>query len=156
LLRGFQHAVLLREDPKTSTWSTDTPVAHARRWDWYAFRAPELDKQQRHGAAVDVWSLGACLSMLLTGLPPFRGTGRDLKRQKQAGQTAPYDIVVPSPAAQDLVRRMIKADPEQRLTLKQAMDHEWMKVDDDEESDMDVVDLTLAQCFLQDWGHKSR
>ena len=157
-LRGFQQAVLLQQENKSrytsSAWSTDVPVAHSGRWDWYAFRAPELDDMKRHGTAVDVWSLGACLSMLLTGLPPFRGTGRELKRQKQRGTTAPYDIVVPSPPAQDLVRRMVCAEPSERLTLDQVLTHEWMVVGD--EYDEQNVDLTLAQVFLQDWGQKSR
>ena len=158
LLRGFQQAVLLQQPNNSryssSAWSTDVPVAHAGRWDWYAFRAPELDGLLRHGTPVDVWSLGACLSMMLTGLPPFRGTGIELKRQKQRGQTAPYDIVVPSQPAQDLVRRMICAEPSERLTLEQVLTHQWIIGGD--KYDEPVVDLMLAQVFLQDWGHKSR
>ena len=157
LLRGFQQAVLLQQNNaryRSSNWYSDAPVAHAGRWDWFAFRAPELDELQRHGTPVDVWSLGACLSMMLTGLPPFRGTGRELKRQKQRGETAPYDIVVPSKSAQDLVRRMICAEPMERLTVEQVLEHDWLLGGDD--GDEMVVDLTLAQVFLQDWGHKSR
>ena len=163
LLRGFQHAILLEQDERTGDWSTTEPVAHSRRWDWYAFRAPELDREnERHGPAADVWSLGACLCMLLTGLPPFRGSGRELKHRKKRAEIAPYDIVLPSEAAQDLVHRMLQPSPQDRLTLKQVLDHEWMRgLDDDEylgennEDEAELVDLSLAQIFLQDWNHKS-
>lgn len=160
MIRGFQHAVCLERDITTNKvddtcWYTDAPLIYAGRWDWFAFRAPELDNNSRHGTAVDIWSLGACLSMMLTGLPPFRGRHSTLRQNKQLGRLADYDIVMPSPTAQNLVRQMLSVDPAQRPSIKQVLDHEWMQQSDPNENNGFEVDLSLAQVFLQDWEQQT-
>ncbi len=35
------------------------------------YLAPELLLKQKHGRAVDMWALGACLYEFMTGIPPF-------------------------------------------------------------------------------------
>lgn len=155
-LRGFQHAVVLnQQSSSTAEYYTEAPLAENRPYDWFAFRAPELEDDGRHGTAVDIWSAGICLYMLLTGLPPFRGSGRELRRQKMNAELADYDIVLPSQAAQDLVNRMVTVDPEDRLTIDEVLEHEWLR-DQSASANHHYSghDLSLSQAFLQDWGRK--
>jgi len=157
-LRGFQHAVVLKQRrTDNGVYYTEVPLAESRRpYDWYAFRAPELEDDGPHGTAVDIWSAGICLYMLLTGLPPFRGSGRELRRQKMHAELADYDIVLPSKAAQDLVEKMVTEDPAERLTIDQVLEHEWLKGQSDATvARFAAYDLSLSQVFLQDWGRKS-
>lgn len=167
-------------DDQRDVYYTDLPLVQddtsgRRRYDWYAFRAPELEIKseasieaeqrlqqtpghaQEHGTAVDIWSLGAALYVLLTGLPPFRGSGNALREAKRNADIAPYDITVPTAAAQDLVARMLRVDPTERLNIAQVLQHEWFQTADDDDLAAAVsTDLSLAQTFLMDWSRRGK
>lgn len=153
----FDAAYLESKTPDKNEYYTEKPIhpdsKYRRRYDWFAFRSPELDTYEvspRHGAATDVWSLGVCLYTLLTGIPPFRGSGRALRHSKMTAQFAPYEITVPSSSAQDLIARMIVVNPICRLTMKEVLAHPWMQ-----NSSFTDVDLSLTQILFMDWDNRS-
>lgn len=156
-IRGmFDAAYLELSDPETGRY-TEKPIVpdkkHKRRYDWFAFRSPELDTYEvspRHGMSTDVWSMGVCLYTLLTGVPPFRGSGRSLRHLKMTAKTAPYDLATPSVAAQDLIARMIVVNPNCRLTMSEVLAHPWMQ-----NSFATDVDLSLTQTLFMDWDNRS-
>jgi serine/threonine protein kinase len=116
-------------------------------YSWYAFKAPEVDIDFVHSKAVDLWSLGATMYMLLTGLPPFRGNGMELIQTKHAG-LIDFDIVIPSASAQRLVHGLLEVEQERRYTIDDVLIDEWMNADGDYLSNFT---LEIAHDGLKDW-----
>ncbi|KAI3423913.1 hypothetical protein D9Q98_009747 [Chlorella vulgaris] len=91
-----------------------------------SYAAPEIVARKDYlGPPVDVWSLGIVLFAMLAGYLPFHA-----KEKKQLSEKILAGVYKPaawmSPAAQDLVSRMLTLDPEQRITLEQAWTHPWV------------------------------
>ena len=95
------------------------------------FMAPEVIQRRRYGKPIDVWSTGVLLHILLSGTMPFLGTKDRLYESVCAGKLylhAPsgsrWQYV--SDSAKDLVRQMLATDPEERITVDEALDHPWI------------------------------
>lgn len=91
--------------------------------------APEVLKNEPYGKAVDLWSLGVILYILLCGFPPFyHESTAALYKQIKKGEfdfPAPYWTNI-SESAKDLVRKLLTVDPAQRYTAKQVLEHPWI------------------------------
>ncbi|CAI5503336.1 unnamed protein product [Closterium sp. Naga37s-1] len=90
--------------------------------------APEVLRKQ-YGSECDVWSMGVVLYMMLTGSPPFWDVSEEaICSAVLAGHydmvSAPWPSI--SPAAKDLVRRMLQTDPVKRITAIEILEHEWI------------------------------
>ena len=139
-LKGLQYAQPIRENqPLTGHFGY--------LYSWYAFKAPEVDSEFVHDKSVDLWGLGAIMYMLLTGLPPFRGTGMELIEAKHAG-LFDFEIVHVSAQAQRLVRGLLQVHPGHRFKIEDVLNHEWMIEADDY---LERFDLELAFEGLKDW-----
>lgn len=79
-----------------------------------------------YGKPVDVWALGCVLYILFVGFRPFR-TRQDIVEGNYRFSHARWKKV--SVAAKDLIRNMLVVDPENRYTIEQCLEHEWMKGD---------------------------
>ncbi|GAB4855967.1 Calcium-dependent protein kinase 17 [Ancistrocladus abbreviatus] len=93
--------------------------------------APEVLKR-KYGPEVDIWSVGVMLYILLCGVPPFwaeteHGIFNAILRAHLDFTCDPWPSI--SPQAKDLVRKMLNADPKQRLTAHQVLNHPWIKED---------------------------
>merc|ERR1712032_530456 len=78
--------------------------------------APEILRGKKYGTAVDMWSCGVIVYILLGGYPPF--------------DPQYWDQV--SDDAKDLIKKMLVVDPDKRLTASQALRHPWFMVGDHE------------------------
>jgi calcium/calmodulin-dependent protein kinase I len=90
--------------------------------------APEVLKNEAYGPAVDMWSLGVILYILLCGFPPFyHDSTAALYKQIKKGQ---YEFPDPywseiSNEAKDLVSKLLTVDPKKRITPAGVMAHPW-------------------------------
>lgn len=86
-------------------------------------------KNEPYGKAVDLWSLGVILYILLCGFPPFyHESTAALYKQIKKGDfdfPAPYWTNI-SDSAKDLVRKLLTVDPAARYTAKQVLEHPWI------------------------------
>jgi len=86
--------------------------------------------------------------MLLTGLPPFRGSGMDLIEKKHTGMIDFEICPNVSPYAQNLVQNLLQVQPEMRYTIDDVLNDRWMIETDDF---LEVYDLEVAHMGFQDW-----
>ncbi|KAL4165050.1 hypothetical protein KRP22_003783 [Phytophthora ramorum] len=107
----------------------------------YQFLAPECCSGEGYDPfKVDIWAVGVVLFIFLFGRLPFASEStRELFDEiiraqivlptlEEPGRELPF-----SPEVQDLLRRLLQKDPEQRITIVQALGHSWFAQDDEEE-----------------------
>ncbi|KAK2637931.1 hypothetical protein Ddye_025726 [Dipteronia dyeriana] len=91
--------------------------------------APEVVMGREYNEKVDVWSAGVVLYTMLAGIPPFYGeTAAEVFEAVLRGNLRfPIRIFRSvSPAAKDLLRKMICRDVSRRLSAEQALRHPWI------------------------------
>jgi len=145
-IRGIRYAQMTGE-----RWPLTGRVGHSQRTtDWFAFVAPEIDSEFSHDERVDLWSLGAIFYTLLCGVGPFTGSKTTLRRNKNSGHVN-FEIAQPSESAQNLVRGLLKVNPNERLSVQDVLDHEWMRLP---EQELLKHDLSIAYEIFRDWGRR--
>ncbi|KAB8664819.1 hypothetical protein FH972_026244 [Carpinus fangiana] len=94
------------------------------------YTAPEIVKDERYSKSVDMWALGCVLYTLLCGFPPFYDESIQVLTEKVArGQ---YTFLSPwwddiSKSAQDLISHLLTVNPDKRYSIKQFLDHPWIR-----------------------------
>jgi serine/threonine protein kinase len=116
--------------------------------------APEIlkrDKSKGYGAAVDMWSTGVIMYILLCGYPPFYDEVQEkLFRQIVKGK---YEFPSPewdevSKEAIDLIKSLLQTDPNLRLSPAQALRHPWMNADTGK-IDSHVIETTNLKKYIR-------
>jgi len=93
--------------------------------------APEvLMASGSYGIEVDLWSVGVITYLLLCGFPPFYGDAIHDVFEKI--MKADFDFPDPywtdvSPAAKDLIKKLLVVEPSERLSAKQCLEVPWIK-----------------------------
>eukprot|EP00931_Biecheleriopsis_adriatica_P040606 TRINITY_DN2326_c0_g1_i1.p1 TRINITY_DN2326_c0_g1~~TRINITY_DN2326_c0_g1_i1.p1 ORF type:complete len:491 (+),score=130.01 TRINITY_DN2326_c0_g1_i1:77-1549(+) len=84
----------------------------------------------KYDQAADLWSCGVIMFVLLCGYPPFAGeTDEAILAKVKLGNLrfSPSDWKNVSEDAKQLIRALVKMNPRERFTAKQALDHDWIK-----------------------------
>lgn len=107
-----------------------------------AYVAPEICVGVPYDKAVDVWSCGVILYLLLSGKIPFTvkrqpGKKHDLKALFMKIRAADYvfdeqDWDLISLSAKQLIAQMLTVDPKRRITIDEALKSTWMTKKDEE------------------------
>jgi len=141
-LADFGLAAVLRPD-ESMHQSCGTP----------GYVAPEILKNEPYGREVDIWAVGVILYILLCGFPPFYDDNNKrlfaLIVHARYSFPAPYWTDVSSPA-KDLVCRLLRVRPEDRLTTAQILTHPWMT------TDAPAYHLSHLQANLRSYNSKRR
>lgn len=91
--------------------------------------APEVLAGRDYSEKVDIWSAGVILYIMLAGVPPFYGDSATeifeaVLRGNLRFPTRIFHSV--SPAAKELIRRMLCKDVSRRFSAEQVLRHPWM------------------------------
>ncbi|XP_065216059.1 serine/threonine-protein kinase SIK3-like isoform X7 [Planococcus citri] len=92
-----------------------------------AYAAPELfEGQEYDGPKADIWSLGVVLYVLVSGSLPFDGTTlQTLRSRVLSGKfRIPFFMTAD---CEHLIRHMLVVDAEKRYSLRQIIQHNWMR-----------------------------
>ncbi|XP_067853859.1 SNF related kinase b [Heptranchias perlo] len=92
-----------------------------------AYSAPEILLGDEYDApAVDIWSLGVILYMLVCGYPPFYevNDSETLTMIMDCRYTVPQHI---STDCRNLISRMLQRDPKKRASLEEIEGHPWLQ-----------------------------
>ncbi|KAH7616342.1 hypothetical protein Ndes2526B_g08437 [Nannochloris sp. 'desiccata'] len=112
-------------------WRYDPNISERGVLGSAGFVAPEIIKGGIHTPAMDVFSMGVLLFIMLVGRKPFNIEDSEKLRYAKMGLAAAPGLRDPrwldlSPDAKHLLMGMLTFDPERRLTAAQVLEHEWV------------------------------
>ena len=88
------------------------------------YLSPEMAKKEGHNEMVDIWALGVLMFEFLAGYAPFSGSNpKELYANiKKLKINWPVDF---PPLAKNLITKILKLNPSERLSLEEILDHAW-------------------------------
>lgn len=95
----------------------------------FGYAAPEVMLKKGHSKPVDMWSLGVITYTLLCGYSPFRSESlQDLIEECRNGRVVFHDRYWKdvSKEAKNFILRLLKPDPPQRATSREALQDPWI------------------------------
>jgi calcium-dependent protein kinase len=91
--------------------------------------APEVIKR-KYDEKCDIWSIGVIMYIMLTGIPPFYGSDDEsILLHVSIGKydTTSDNYLNLSDDAKDLIKNLLKFNPKERITARNALEHPWFK-----------------------------
>ncbi|XP_040058787.1 aurora kinase A isoform X1 [Gasterosteus aculeatus] len=109
-------------------WSVHTPSSRrSTLCGTLDYLPPEMIEGKTHDEKVDLWSLGVLCYEFLVGKPPFETKSHEETYRKisRVEYTYPTQANI-SAGAKDLVARLLKHNPMQRLPIQGVLAHPWV------------------------------
>ena len=90
------------------------------------YLSPEMVNETGHDEKVDIWCIGVLLYELTTGKVPFEGTNIDEVRNSICSLNINWPLNI-NPDAKDLIIKILKENPNNRLTIEKILNHNFFK-----------------------------
>ncbi|XP_077022025.1 aurora kinase B isoform X1 [Tamandua tetradactyla] len=87
---------------------------------------PEMIEGRTHNEKVDLWCIGILCYELLVGNPPFESASHNETYRRIVKVDLKFPPSMPS-GAQDLISKLLKHNPSERLPLAQVSAHPWVR-----------------------------
>ena len=91
------------------------------------YLAPEMVTKSGHDESVDIWALGVLLFEMLTGRTPFNFTGDRIQLYNNIKSLRIVWTDDFPQLAKDLVGRILRLNPKDRISLDDMINHQWFK-----------------------------
>jgi len=107
-------------------WSVHAPNSRrATMCGTLDYLPPEMIEGAMHDEKVDLWSLGVLTFEFLVGKPPFEAESNNetYRRITKVDLRFPAHV---STEAKDLISRLLRKEPNERLTLEEVVKHPWI------------------------------
>ena len=95
------------------------------------YAAPEIIQNNPYNKEIDVWSLGVILFYMFTGCYPFMGKDEEEIEEKIINEPVEFkdgEWKRISENVQDLIRKCLEKDPEERIAIDDFINHSWFKI----------------------------
>ncbi|KAK6588340.1 kinase domain-containing [Cryptosporidium xiaoi] len=103
------------------------------------YRAPEIINNQTFSYSVDVWATGVIMYTIITGFHPFKGkNSEETKLNICRGEPCIEKIIGVSSGCKALLKRMLEKNPRDRITVEEALSHDWFSISYSNFSEVDI------------------
>ena len=95
-----------------------------------AYIAPEIIKKKGYkGFSADIWSLGVLLYAMVLGAMPFKSENIEGLHSRILERDCDISDPTVSEEVKDLLEKMLKIEPAERITLQEIYSHPWLTGD---------------------------
>ncbi|XP_058423878.1 serine/threonine-protein kinase MARK2-like [Diceros bicornis minor] len=122
-----------------------------------SYVAPEILRGLEYdGPAVDVWSLGVVLYVMVTGCLPFPGEDIGTVKRRVLTRRVHLPLFL-SDECRNLLRKLLTVEPSERATLKDILNDPWVNVGHEKlrphrELPCDNMDPSVTEVMVRDLG----
>lgn len=89
------------------------------------YSAPELLRGEKYNDSVDIWGIGICFFMLLTGKFPFDGSNKENITRRILEKTLHYSKYELDKSEVRLLRALLQKDPEKRVEIEEILEFSY-------------------------------
>ncbi|XP_058136926.1 aurora kinase C [Dasypus novemcinctus] len=108
-------------------WSVHTPSLRRRTMcGTLDYLPPEMIEGRTYDEKVDLWCIGVLCYELLMGSPPFESASHSETYRRILKVDVRFPSSMP-PGAQDLISKLLRYQPSERLPLAQILTHPWVQ-----------------------------
>ncbi|KXN69818.1 kinase-like protein [Conidiobolus coronatus NRRL 28638] len=107
-------------------WSVHSPtLRRVTMCGTLDYMAPEIVESSEYDHTLDLWGLGVLCYELITGNPPFEHISKKSTQTRIINVDLKFSRGI-SEGARDLIQKLLKYDPKERITIREVLDHPWI------------------------------